>query len=417
MNGALETFFGNKMPPHGHCYLWDDRLVSLHVISDSLIVLAYFSIPLALVYLVRKRDDLSFDYMFLLFAMFIFACGTTHLVNIYNVWYGAYWLSGTIKAITAIASVATAVLVWPLLPKALAIPGNRELQALNHQLREEADRNAQQASELEKLSEQLEEQVRLRTSELEVAKFMLEVNNRALEESNRELEQYANMVSHDLREPLKKIHSQAFLADSRLERDSDQLVRKSVAGVLDTSEHMMELVDSLLSYARIESIKEPPSPVDTNEVLNETLKNLSIQIKQQGISVITNPLPKVCIQRYHLHQVMLNLLSNAIKHGAGEGQHVIEVGPLLLPAKALVGFHVRDNGPGLSEAQQEDVFSFVDREGKGGIGLAICKKIIAQYGGAIELESVPGQGADFKVYLPDSQPKEEAESEIESETK
>ena len=204
MNGALETFFGNKMPPHGHCYLWDDRLVSLHVISDLLIVISYFTIPLALVYLVKKREDLSFNYMFILFAVFIFACGATHLVNIYNVWYGAYWFSGSIKAITAIASVGTAILVWPLVPKALALPSTRDLQVLNGQLRNEADRNAEQARELELLSEELEEQVRLRTAELEHAKLLLEVNNRALEESNRERAQYANMTSHDLREPLKK---------------------------------------------------------------------------------------------------------------------------------------------------------------------------------------------------------------------
>ena len=272
MNGALEAFFGNKMPPHGHCYLWDDRLVSLHVISDALIVLSYFTIPLALVYLVKRRDDLSFNYMFILFAVFIFACGATHLVNIYNVWYGAYWLSGSIKAITALASVGTAILVWPLIPKALAIPGTRNLQELNSQLRSEADRNARQARELELLSEDLEEQVRLRTAELESAKLLLESNNRALDESNRELAQYANMVSHDLREPLRKIHSQAFLADSKLQLDSDSLVRQSVAGILQTSEHMMELVDALLSYARIESIKVSPSPAQLGKTLAALLK-------------------------------------------------------------------------------------------------------------------------------------------------
>lgn len=406
MSGVFETFFGNKMPPHGHCYLWDDRLVSLHVVSDALIVLSYFTIPLALVYLVKKREDLSFNYMFILFAVFIFACGATHLVNIYNVWYGAYWLSGSIKAITAIASVGTAILVWPLVPKALALPGTADLQLLNGQLRDEADRNAQQARELELLSEELEEQVQLRTAELENAKLLLEVNNRALEESNRELAQYANMVSHDLREPLKKIHSQAFLADSKLGRDNDPTVRQSVGGILQTSEHMMELVDSLLSYARIESIKEPPPPVNANEVLDEAVRNLSLQIKQQNISVITNPLPKVRMQRYHLHQVLLNLLSNAVNYGGGNAQHIIEIGPLLMSDKSRVGFHVKDNGAGVPEADQQRIFGFIERgrEGGSGIGLAICRKIVGQYGGTIELESRPGEGANFKVYLPGDTP-------------
>ena len=204
MDSFWNTFFGNKMPPHGHCYLWDDRLVSLHVVTDAIITLSYFTIPLALVYLVRRRDDLHFNYIFILFAVFIFACGATHLVNIYNVWYGAYWFSGTVKAVTALASLGTAILVWPLLPRALAIPSNSQLQNLNDELRERASRNAQQARELEALSSRLEEQVEHRTIELANAKRLLEVNNRALEISNRELAQYADITAHDLREPLKK---------------------------------------------------------------------------------------------------------------------------------------------------------------------------------------------------------------------
>ncbi len=402
MKDALETFFGDKMPPHGHCYLWDDRLVSLHVVSDLLIVLSYFTIPLALMYLVKKREDLKFNYMFVLFAVFIFACGTTHLVNIYNVWYGAYWLSGSIKAITALASVGTAILVWPLIPKALAIPGTGELTLLNVQLRAEADRNAAQAQELEQLSEALEEQVRERTSELEHAKLMLEVNNRALEESNRELAQYAKLVSHDLREPLKKVQSQAFLADSRLRRDGDPVVRRSVGDILQTSKHMMALVESLLSYAHIESINEPPVAVDANEVLEEAVRDLSVPIRQQGVSLISNPLPPIRMQRYHLHQVLLNLLSNAIHYGRGSRQHIIEVGPLLLPGESLVGFHVKDNGKGIAENDQHRIFDFVERgsQGGSGIGLAICRKIVEQYGGRIEVDSRPGEGANFKVYLP-----------------
>lgn len=403
MNGMFDTFFGNKMPPHGHCYLWDDRLVSLHVVTDAIIVFSYFTIPIALVYLVRRREDLSFNYMFVLFAVFIFACGATHLVNIYNVWYGAYWFSGSIKAITAVASLGTAILVWPLIPKALAIPSTRELSQLNDQLRERADSNARQARELEELSEQLEEQVRVRTAELENAKYLLEVNNRALEESNRELEQYANITSHELREPLKKIHSLAFLADSKLGSEADVVVRQSVGDILKTSENMMELVDALLSYAHIVSIKDVPEPVNGNEVLHEVLGDLNLQIRQQKVSVISNPLPALPMQRYHLHQVLLNLLVNAITHGAGSDEPVVEIGPLLLADQTTVGFHVKDNGPGVPESDQERIFGFVERGrhgGGSGIGLAICKKIVSQYGGRIELDSRPGEGANFKVYLP-----------------
>lgn len=402
MSNFFDTFFGNKMPPHGHCYLWDDRLVSLHVITDAIIVLAYFTIPLALVYLVRRRDDLSFNYMFVMFAIFIFACGTTHLVNIYNVWYGAYWLSGSIKAITAVASIGTAVLVWPLIPKALAIPSNRVLQGLNEQLAGEAARNAQQAKELETLSNQLEIQVQERTAELENAKRLLVANNRALEASNRELNEYANITAHDLREPLKKIRAQARLLSSKLRPEHEAELKSNALDIADTSERMSELIDSLLSYARVESVTVPAEDTDVNSVAEEVLRDLAIQIRKREVSVIKNVLPELPVERYHLHQILLNLLSNALKYTAEGRAPVIEIGPLRPADRNLVGFHVRDNGIGIAEADRERIFRFAEgRDGEGrGIGLAICKKIIEKYGGTIDVDSREGEGANFRVYFP-----------------
>jgi len=402
MSNFFDTFFGNKMPPHGHCYLWDDRLVSLHVITDAIIVAAYFTIPLALVYLVRRRDDLSFNYMFVMFAIFIFACGTTHLVNIYNVWYGAYWLSGSIKAITAVASIGTAILVWPLIPKALAIPSNRVLQGLNEQLAGEAARNAQQAKELETLSSQLEIQVQERTAELENAKRLLEANNRALEASNRELNEYANITAHDLREPLKKIRAQARLLSSKLRPEHEAELKNNALDIAETSERMSELIDSLLSYARVESVTAPAEDTDVNSVAEEVLSDLTIQIRKREVSVIKNVLPELPVERYHLHQILLNLLSNALKYTAEGRAPVIEIGPLRPADRSLVGFHVRDNGIGIAEADRERIFRFAeggDGEGRG-IGLAICKKIVEKYGGIIDVDSREGEGANFRVYFP-----------------
>src|ERR1700693_1287240 len=108
--------------PHGYCYLWDPGLVWLHVISDFLIALAYFSIPITLMYFIRKRKDVPFNWIFICFGMFILACGATHVMEIWNLWHADYWLSGGIKAITALASVATAILLVRLIPQALALP-------------------------------------------------------------------------------------------------------------------------------------------------------------------------------------------------------------------------------------------------------------------------------------------------------
>jgi predicted membrane metal-binding protein len=105
MKKFLETLFSSDFEPHGYCYLWNPGLVGLHVVSDALIAVAYFSIPVTLVYFIRKRRDLPFNWMFVSFGMFILACGATHAMEVWTLWHGTYWLSGTIKAVTAMASV------------------------------------------------------------------------------------------------------------------------------------------------------------------------------------------------------------------------------------------------------------------------------------------------------------------------
>src|SRR5258705_5778138 len=107
--------------PHGHCYLWKPELIWLHAVTDGLIALSYYLIPVTLVYFVRKRKDLPFHWMFLMFGLSIFGCGTTHLMEIWTLWNGTYWLSGAVKAVTAAASLATAVAMVPLGPPALAL--------------------------------------------------------------------------------------------------------------------------------------------------------------------------------------------------------------------------------------------------------------------------------------------------------
>lgn len=138
MPDFLKNLFANSpFVPHGHCYLWKSGLVGLHIVSDSLIALAYYSIPVMLVYFVRKRRDLPFDWIFLMFGAFIVACGTTHVMEIWTLWYPTYWLSGSIKFITAFVSVSTAVELVSLIPKALAFPSPAQIEAANIALENE----------------------------------------------------------------------------------------------------------------------------------------------------------------------------------------------------------------------------------------------------------------------------------------
>jgi PAS domain S-box-containing protein len=128
----LEFFiklFAVDFMPHVYC-LRLNEVIWLHVISDAMIALAYLAIPLVLVSLVRRRKDLAFSGVFVLFGVFILACGATHILGIVTLWQPMYRLEGVVKAITAIASVLTAIATYRLLPQAVAIPGQAMLQDL-----------------------------------------------------------------------------------------------------------------------------------------------------------------------------------------------------------------------------------------------------------------------------------------------
>jgi PAS domain-containing protein len=137
MSEFLKELFSSNFMPHGYCYLWKPAIVWLHAMSDATITLAYYTIPVALFYFVRKRRDLPFHWMFLMFGVFIFGCGTTHLMEVWTLWHGTYLLSGAVKAATAVASLATAALMVPLVPRALALPSPAQLRAANHKLEQE----------------------------------------------------------------------------------------------------------------------------------------------------------------------------------------------------------------------------------------------------------------------------------------
>ncbi len=162
--------------PHGHYYLWNPGVVWLHLLSDVLIVLAYYSILITLIYFVRKCRDPEFNGMFACFAVFIVACGTTHLMEIWNIWHPTYWLSGVIKAIAALASVPTAVLLGKLVPRVLALPSPSSLRSIDPELQKEIGERQRAENEIRRLNEDLEKRVRERTLELAASNLALQVS-------------------------------------------------------------------------------------------------------------------------------------------------------------------------------------------------------------------------------------------------
>lgn len=146
--------------PHGHCLLWREDLLFLHLGGDILTALSYAIIPITLVYIVRSRDDLRFDWIFWLFAAFIFSCGVSHVMGIINIWHGYYFIEGLVKFGTGLISTITAIMLLRLIPSIRRIPSTRQLELSNRELLTVKE-------ELINANRTLEQRVQRRTAELE----------------------------------------------------------------------------------------------------------------------------------------------------------------------------------------------------------------------------------------------------------
>jgi PAS domain S-box-containing protein len=168
MSSFLTGLFAQEnFIPHGFCLLWEPQLLWLHLISDSIIAVAYYTIPFALIYFISKRQDLAFRGIFALTGAFILACGTTHVMGVVTLWYPAYWLDGMVKLFTAVISLCTAVAMWRIMPQALALPSTAQLEQANRNLEHEIGERERAEAALRDANAKLEQRVAARTAELE----------------------------------------------------------------------------------------------------------------------------------------------------------------------------------------------------------------------------------------------------------
>lgn len=145
----LSALTSSSYLPHGICLTWKPGLIALHVLSDAVIALSYFSIPFALAYFVGQRRDLEYRWMFILFAALILACGTTHLFDIWTLWRPNYVAQGWMKAVTAAISLATSILLWPVMRQAVGLPSPSQLRQINESLTREVAMRRETVRQLE----------------------------------------------------------------------------------------------------------------------------------------------------------------------------------------------------------------------------------------------------------------------------
>ena len=155
MQTTLDALAVSNFIPHGFCLSWEPVLLWLHIVSDAITTVSYYSIPCCILYFLRKRRDMPYSWLFFLVALFIVACGTTHLFSIVLIWWPLYWIDGFLKAVTAIISFITALAMLRVVPKALHLIHLSTLQT-ELEIQEKIQTIKQEATErLDKIANQL----------------------------------------------------------------------------------------------------------------------------------------------------------------------------------------------------------------------------------------------------------------------
>jgi len=224
-----------------------------------------------------------------------------------------------------------------------------------------------------------------------------------LERSNRELEQFAYVASHDLQEPLRMVSSYTQLLARHFEGQLDEKAKKYIDYAVDGAVRMQQLINDLLTFARLGTRGAPFNPVDTHALLGVVIKNLSVSIAEARAMITNDDLPVVSADASQLTMVFQNLMANAIRF-RGETPPHIHVSAAQRDREWV--FSVKDNGIGIDEKYKDRIFVIFQRlhtreEYPGtGIGLAICKRIIERHGGRIWFKSQPGSGTSFFFTIP-----------------
>lgn len=241
------------------------------------------------------------------------------------------------------------------------------------------------------------------TEQIEAARELVR-KTRMIERSNAELEQFAYVVSHDLRQPLRTVGSFLSLIERRLGEDIDDELKEFIGFAVDGARRMDRLIVELLEYSRVGRQEAPFEPVALAEVLDEAVANLGGVIAEAGAQVSLPPsAPTIQGCRGELVRVFQNLIANAIAYAAPDRAARVDIKCSDQGATWLVA--VRDNGIGIAADSLERVFGLFQRLGMSGaegsgIGLAVCRKIVDRHRGRIWAESTPGQGSSFLVALP-----------------
>ncbi len=380
MLGSLDLF--EEFMPHGMCYQWRPDILWLNVFSDVVIAFAYFFIPFALIYFLRKRGKVPFTGVIYMFCVFIFACGITHVMSIFTVWTGHYALQGTIKAFTALASAATAIMLYPVMPKLLALRSPTELEATNISLQEQIEQRKTSEAQSIKLQGDLARLGRITT-----------------------VGQMATGLAHELNQPLLAISACTDTAVLRAKKTSNDAV---LFDCLDDIQAETQRAGAIIRALRqfISNKASAWTSVDLNDLVDQAVRLMSGEARNADVQIVVNngKVPEVIADSVQIAQVLVNLIRNAVEaiservDTVANNDNIITISTTF--DDEMVFVEVRDTGPGL--ASGIDPFkAFETNKVEGlGVGLSISRDIIESHGGKIEYKRLSGEGASFTFSVP-----------------
>jgi signal transduction histidine kinase len=255
---------------------------------------------------------------------------------------------------------------------------------------------------------------RQKTYESQLKQFTLE-----LQRSNQDLEQFAYVASHDLQEPLRKIRAFGDRLTARYGQGLDAPGMDYIHRMQSASARMQVLIEELLSFSRVSRPGVQFDEINMNDLVREVLEDLDVQIRREGAEIKVSKIPSLFGEYSQIKRLIQNLITNGIKfHKPGKhprieiaastmrGSQVHDEFQFQAMRPQYVRIEVRDNGIGFEEKHKEKIFNIFQRlhgraeyEGTG-IGLAICRKVVANHGGLITARSKPGAGSEFIVILP-----------------
>jgi two-component system, chemotaxis family, sensor kinase Cph1 len=364
MNEVIE-FFKNlfstsEWPARWNCGNWTSFHGWLYIISDLMIWLAYFLIPLIILrYFLKKKTTIRFQAAYLWFAAFILLCGSTHFIDALMFWIPMYRVNALVRFFTGVTSLLTAYYLVKVLPQAFS----------------------------QRTTIELEKEIALRKE-----------TEKQLAEINRSLEAFASIASHDLQEPLRKISAFTSLLNDRNKDKYDEPSRRYAEKIIDTSARMQLLIRDILTLSSLKNDLEL-QPTDLNKVIQKALEDLELTIKEKNALIHVAPLPTIKGNDHYLVQVFYNLIGNALKFNRQQPE--IHISADVVDDHTWV--HVADNGIGIKEDHYKKIFEAFHRlhaksEYPGtGLGLAITKKIVELHGGKIKLASIEGEGTMFSM--------------------